>query len=183
MLQERMRAAETRRRALLDEMAEHVLRHGLGNASLRRLAAAAGTSDRMLLYYFADKDELVTALLAHLAARLRDRLEAGGGSGAAKPFSLLLTEIWGAIRDPDLQPYLKLWIELAGRAARGEEPHRAVAGQIADGLLAWAGARLETEAGEHGPARAALLVATLEGLALLDAVGRTGLADLAVDWG
>ena len=48
-----------RREAAIERMADYVLSEGLGAATLRPLAAAAGTSDRMLLYYFADKDELL----------------------------------------------------------------------------------------------------------------------------
>jgi len=39
-----------RRQAALERMADHLLREGMTGASLRPLAAAAGTSDRMLLY-------------------------------------------------------------------------------------------------------------------------------------
>ena len=44
------------RQALLADLAEHVLKNGLNNASLRPMAKAAGTSDRMLIYHFGSKD-------------------------------------------------------------------------------------------------------------------------------
>lgn len=50
------------KQTLLPKLAAHVLRHGLGSASLRPLAKAAGTSDRMLIYHFGSKDALVAAL-------------------------------------------------------------------------------------------------------------------------
>lgn len=62
-----MRKADTRRQQILERLADHVLAHGMQAASLRPLAAAAGTSDRMLLHYFADKEELITATLALVA--------------------------------------------------------------------------------------------------------------------
>ena len=43
------------RENLLPLLAAYVLEHGLAGLSLRPLAAAAGTSDRMLLYHFASK--------------------------------------------------------------------------------------------------------------------------------
>ena len=67
---------DTRRKAVLLRMADHLLATGLRGASLRPLAAAAGTSDRMLLYYFADKDELLAATLAEVAGRMLPLLEA-----------------------------------------------------------------------------------------------------------
>lgn len=161
-------------------MADHLLRLGLGGASLRSLAAAAGTSDRMLLYYFDSKDELLAATLEHIAARLARLLDEAGSDEAAKPFHALLAEVWAAVRGPALRPYMRLWLELAASAARGEEPHCTIAGRIADGFLAWAAARLLVEhEADRGPA-AALLLATVDGLALLDAVGRGGAASAAV---
>ncbi len=53
-------ARDTSRR---DEVAQaatdYVLEHGLVGLSLRPMAAELGTSDRMLLYHFASKDDLV----------------------------------------------------------------------------------------------------------------------------
>ena len=74
---------------------------------------------------------------------------------------------------------MRLWIELAASAARNEAPHRAVAGQIADGFLAWTAGRLRVEQEADRVPLAALLLATVDGLALLDAVGRDGMADSA----
>ena len=66
-----MNTRDERREAAIERMADHVLAEGLAAATLRPLAAAAGTSDRMLLYYFADKDELLTATLARISASER----------------------------------------------------------------------------------------------------------------
>ena len=60
---------DERRSVIVDRLADHVLAHGLVSASLRPLAKAAGTSDRMLLYYFADKSELLAATLQRIAER------------------------------------------------------------------------------------------------------------------
>ena len=59
-----------RREEAIERMADHLLAEGLGAATLRPLAAAAGTSDRMLLYYFNDKDELLSATLHRVAERM-----------------------------------------------------------------------------------------------------------------
>ena len=53
-----------RRAELLDACYAYVLRHGLIGLSLRPLAAATGTSPRVLLYLFGSKDGLVRELLA-----------------------------------------------------------------------------------------------------------------------
>jgi len=174
-----MNVRDDRREAALERMADHLLLHGLAGASLRPLAAAAGTSDRMLLYYFKDKDELLTATLGRVMERLARLLDGAGGRAGPKPFTTLLFEIRAVFRSPALQPYMRLWIELAASAARNEAPYRAIAGQIADGFLAWTASRLQVERETDRTPLAALLLATVDGLALLDAVGRGTMADTA----
>jgi len=164
---------------VLESLADHLLREGLSGASLRPLAAAAGTSDRMLLYYFADKDELLAATLRQVAARLTRLLDGAGTGIAPSPLSTLIGEVWAAMRTPALQPYVRLWLELAAGAARGQEPHRAVAGQITDAFLSWAADRLLVEDEADRAPQAALLLATVDGFALLEAVGRADAADAA----
>lgn len=169
---------DDRRAALLDRMADHLLDHGLDGASLRPLAAAAGTSDRMLLYYFADKEELLAAVLEHVAGRMAASLgQAGDGP---RPYPELLAEVVGSVRSPAFRPYMHLWIDLAAQAARGREPYRRIAGRIADGFLAWVAQRLRPADEAAREREAALLLATVDGLALLDAVGRKEAADAAL---
>lgn len=175
-----MSIREERRAAALARMGEHLLREGLAGASLRALAKAAGTSDRMLLYYFADKDEIVAATLEHLAAQLAELLDAAGGGAAPRAYPALLADCATAFQQADFQPFLWLWLELAAAAARGQEPHRGVAGRIADAFLAWGAARLDTADPAERGAQAALLLATVDGLALLQAVGRGAAAARAL---
>lgn len=169
---------EDRRQALLDPLADHLLRQGLGGAGLRAMAAAAGTSDRMLLYYFADKDDVLSAVLGHVAERLATLLEAAVPATPRRRFAPLLEEVWAALRRPALQGCMRLWLEVAARSGRGEAPYRAIAADIADHFAAWAAERLDAPEAERLH-QGALLSATVDGLALLGAVGRARLADAA----
>ena len=175
-----MSIRDDRREAAIGRMADHLLQEGMAGASLRPLAAAAGTSDRMLLYYFADKDDLLSATLEHVAARLARLLDEAGRGRTPPPFPALLAQVWAAVRNPALQPYMRLWLELAASAARGQELHRAIAGRIADGFLTWTAERLHVDQEADRASQAALLLATVDGLALLDAVGRGEAADCAM---
>ncbi|MFE3289160.1 TetR/AcrR family transcriptional regulator [Rhodococcus sp. NPDC059234] len=49
---------------LLGEVVRYISEHGLVDLSLRPLAAALGTSSRMLIYYFGTKEELLVQALA-----------------------------------------------------------------------------------------------------------------------
>jgi AcrR family transcriptional regulator len=175
-----MNIRDDRREAAIERMADHVLSEGLAAGTLRPLAAAAGTSDRMLLYYFADKDELLTATLNRIATRMIVQLDGSIPVEPRRPFPVLLQQVWAALASESLQPFMPLWLELASGAARGLQPHRDVAGKIADGFLAWVTIRLQPES-DGGPASLApLFLASIEGMYLLMAVGRGTIAESAV---
>ena len=170
---------DDRRDAAIALMADHVLSHGLEAATLRPLAAAAGTSDRMLLYYFADKDELLGAVLDRVAARMLAELDAAVPIEPPRTFALLLQQAWTAMASPGLRPFMPLWLDLAAGAARGRRPHGHIAGRIADGFLAWAEIRLAPDL-DGAPSRLApLFMAAIEGMYLLKAIGRDAMAQSA----
>ena len=62
-----------RRDEVAQAATDYVLEHGLVGLSLRPLAAELGTSDRMLLYHFASKDDLVATRAAGLQRPLGGR--------------------------------------------------------------------------------------------------------------
>ena len=168
-----MTTREDRRREAIGRIADHILAAGLEQTSLRTLAAAAGTSDRMLLYYFADKEDVLREALGALALRLGGLLDRAIPAGTLRRFDDLLAEVCAALQAPALQPFMLVWLELAARAARGEQPFRLVAGLMADGFLGWISDRLLVGREDERRHQAALLLATVDGLALLAAVGRT----------
>lgn len=175
-----MSIRDERREAVIERMADHLLLEGLGAATLRPLAAAAGTSDRMLLYYFADKDELLSATLQRLAARMTAELDEAVPIGRLRSFPMLLEEVWAALASHGLKRFMHLWLDLAAGAARGLQPHQNVAGTIADGFLAWVTSRLKAPRGTKLALSAALFLASVEGMLFLEAAGRRGISDAAV---
>ena len=169
-----------RRQAAIERMADHLLSEGLGAATLRPLAAAAGISDRMLLYYFADKDEILSVTLHRIAARMTAQLDEAVPIGRPRSFPVLLEEVWAALGSEGVKPFMHLWLDLASGAARGRQPHLTIAGAIADGFLAWVAGRLEDQRGADHSLSAALFLASIEGMHLLEAIGRRSIADSAV---
>ena len=65
-----MDKTDLKRQQLLGKIADHLLASGIEQSSLRQLAAAIGTSDRMLLHYFEDKEALMRAALTLVATRM-----------------------------------------------------------------------------------------------------------------
>jgi AcrR family transcriptional regulator len=101
------RAPSARRGELLDAAYAYVLEHGLADVSLRPLAAAVGSSPRVLLFLFDSKDGLVRALLA----RARDdELAALAGAGGAAD------AVWAWLVAPEHRALLRLWVEAYARS-------------------------------------------------------------------
>jgi AcrR family transcriptional regulator len=178
-----MSVREDRRAAALDRIADHMLANGLAFSSLRALGEAVGTSDRMLLYYFTDKHDIVRAAMQTIAGRLGAVLVSSLPDDAPRDPASLLRHLAGIVRGSDVRPYMGLWLELTVRSARGEEPYRTIAGQIADAFVGWVATRLDFVEEDRRFAAAARLVATVDGIVILDLVGREATADRAlVDW-
>ncbi|TLQ42832.1 TetR/AcrR family transcriptional regulator [Streptomyces marianii] len=105
-----------KRRELLDRVHAYVIRNGLSGLSLRPLARALGTSDRMLLYYFGTKERLVTEVLAldedRPLLRVRDRLESTGPPEDAAGVRCLMEEVWQHFTAPGLRAAFPLYLEV-----------------------------------------------------------------------
>jgi AcrR family transcriptional regulator len=101
-----------RRPQLLEAAYDYALSYGLADLSLRPLAAAIGSSPRVLLYLFGDKDGLVRALLARARSdelALLQRLQATSRA----PLGLVSAaeETWRWLSAPAHRPLLVLWAE------------------------------------------------------------------------
>src|SRR3954447_23808611 len=64
---------EARRRELLDRVSDDLAVNGLVDFSLRRAARAAGTTHKVLLYYFDGADDLLTQAIFKLRDRRIDK--------------------------------------------------------------------------------------------------------------
>ena len=163
-----MKKTENRRQIVLEKIADHLLVHGMKGASLRKLAAGVGTSDRMLLHYFADKEELMTGALTLVAGRLVRILESARSEQI--PFQTFLPHLAEMMKEPQVRPYLKLSLELVALAAGEKEPYRTIALKIWNNFFGWIAAALKVEREEDRLPLAALALATTEGFMLLDAL-------------
>ncbi len=171
--------SDERRAILLDRLADHVLKHGLSASSLRPLAKAAGTSDRMLLYYFPDKGAVIAAVLEVVAARMVALLDTRRASGPL-PYAALKAQLLAIVFADDLWPYMRLWLEMASLAAHGDPVFRTVGEQLGRGFLAWGAAQLACADEAARAVEAAQLLVAVEGTLLLKSVGLGDVAELAV---
>ena len=163
-----MATREEQREQATERLAAHLLATGLAETSLRQLARAAGVSDRMLLYYFTDKAEALGAALWKIAGDLTGLLEASLPMGMKLAPEALLKETTGLVTDARTKPFFRLWTELVAAAARNEAPYKLIVANIAEGFLGWIESRLDVETDEARRATAAMILAMIDGLALLE---------------
>jgi AcrR family transcriptional regulator len=81
------------------------------------LAAALGTSDRMLLYYFGSREHLLETVLDSAGDGLVAALSEAVPVGRSRP-EVLLRAVWSIARDPGVEPVLRLYVESWGRPPR-----------------------------------------------------------------
>jgi AcrR family transcriptional regulator len=170
--------SDSRRAAILDALADHVLAHGLAASSLRPLAKAAGLSDRMLLYYFKDKAEVIAATLETIAARQMAVM--GAAAGPPLPLAQLRARLAALLLAEDAWPYMRLWLEAAALAAQGDGLFAAIGERIGRAFLDWGAAQLAAETPEQRADDAAQLLTMIEGLVLLKAIGMEDVARRAI---
>ena len=157
-------ASPGRRDELLDGACSYVLEHSLAALSLRPLALALGTSDRMLIYHFGNRDGLLSAVLDALGERLRTVLGAAVPSGQQVP-QAMLAPLVAAMQAPEAEAIMRVWLEMCGLAARGEEPFAGEVRRVMQSWIAWLAPRLLTD---HDPSAVAeALLAVADGLVLL----------------
>src|ERR1700733_10478443 len=118
------------RRQLLDKLVEEFARGGIGDRSLRDVAAAVGTSHRMLLYHFGSREELLIAIVEEAELRqmaLVPEIPMDPAEGFAA--------MWADLRRPELRHLERLFFECYSRAAQGEEPFTRIVPGAVDGWL------------------------------------------------
>jgi len=106
-----------RRQALLDAIVEEVATRGVGDRSLRDLAAAVGTSHRMLLHHFGTRDELLLAIVDQV-----ERRQMGLMRELPPDPADAIAVMWASLRAAELRPFERLFFECYARGAQGEEP-------------------------------------------------------------
>jgi AcrR family transcriptional regulator len=174
-------AASPRRHELLELAYAYVLEHGVSDLSLRPLAAAIGSSPRVLLFLFGSKAELVQALLARAREDELELLNRARATSGAERGDLLTiaAELWSWLSAEERRGLLTLWVE--GYARSLIDPDGPWAGFAAATVADWlevltaaaeapdAGARVGVAVGVRaaGEVEPTLVLAVLRG-ALLD---------------
>jgi AcrR family transcriptional regulator len=155
-----------RKQDLLDDVIADLERQGIGDRSLRDIAAAVGTSHRMLIHHFGSRQGLLTEVVRRVEDAQRLFL-----ATLDAPPDEIATVMWERLSDPRAWPSERLFFECYARASRGEEPYASLLpGLVTDWLDRLAEMGPAAADPDRAPAQARLGLALFRGL-LLDLVG------------
>ena len=173
----------SRRDELAERATDYALEQGLIGLSLRPLAAALDTSDRMLNYHFGSKDALIAAVLAVSNERSLVTIRALPPSRSVRQAVL---DLWDAFTGPELSRCQRMYVEAASLGLFGREPYAASVRESNESWLGAIATHLERSGATkaRAPRLATLVDATFNGLMLDrpldgDTVGRRIVTDLA----
>ncbi len=106
------------RETLLTGAIKHFARNGIGDASLRAIATAIGTSHRMLIYHFGSREGLLAEVVRTVEQQQRDLLASLEDQGTVAEQS---AEFWRRVTEAALI-YGPLFFELSAHAMQ-DQPH------------------------------------------------------------
>lgn len=114
------RLGSPRRAELLDAAYAYAVEHGLADLSLRPLAAATGTSPRVLLYLFGSKDDLVREILARSRQEELELVTAvmAQAGAAADGYDALVGRLWAYLCAPRQRGTIRLFLEAYATSLR-----------------------------------------------------------------
>ncbi len=160
-------ARGAKRLRLTEALADLVLEEGLDALSLRPAAARLGTSDRMLLYYFGTKAEMLADVLGCVVARFAAHL-AGVTRNVRIPPHQMVGFTAELMTSEAGRPYANVWFEIAARAARDDKIFATAAEMMAERWNEWIVRSVHFPAGVAPRSAAAMMLAIVNGIILLD---------------
>ncbi len=162
-----MSKKEIQKQHCLERLTAHVLETGLAQTSLRQLAKAAGVSDRMLLYYFDNKSDVMAQTLLSAAGAMAVELNQVVPADPKLQMGTLLERGITLTQSEAMEPYMSLSLQIAAKAHQGLEPYLSSAKLIISGFIAWIEARLETDDPKQRRKQAIFILAVIDGFGVL----------------
>lgn len=151
------------RKQLLRQCLAYFLHYGVANLSLRPLAAASGTSARMLVHHFGSKTGLIAAVMEEVRSRLQSSFQKLTSSDR-RDSEMLMLAFWHLVTSKANLPYTRLLLEVQVLAIQNPTRYEQY---LADTSKTWL--RLVERAlpsGKNRLATATLCTAVIDGLLL-----------------
>ena len=162
---------------ILDGALRAALDEGLSQLTFGRLAKRMGMNDRMIVYYFPTKDDLIREVLGALGVRLQETLGDAFAAPAAGHLELARAA-WRVLARPETDRLFALFFEANGLAAAGRAPFDTVVPMLVAAWIGWASGFISGPAARRR-AEAEATIALIDGLLLLRLVSGPEAADRA----
>ncbi len=164
------------RGAFLKEAQQLALSDGLAGLTYGKLARRLGIPDRVVVYYFPTKTDLILETLGAHGLQLQSVLARAFG-GTCRPPDELVADAWQVFRTPEVEPIAAIFLEVVGLAAAGQAPYPTIARDLVNTWVDWLEPLVADREDPH--AAALSVVARIDGLLLVRQVLGMEAADAA----
>ena len=109
---------------------------GLSQLTFGRVAKRLGISDRIVVYYFPTKGDLIGEVILAMGAELQQTLAVAFSEPAADHRELIAAA-WPIVATTAADPVFALFFEANGLAASGREPYRTLVPTLVELWIEW----------------------------------------------
>jgi AcrR family transcriptional regulator len=142
---------------------------GLSQLTFGRLAKRLDISDRIVVYYFPTKNDLISEVVVAMGLQLQTTLTTAFAEPAADHLDLV-TKAWPMVATPEADAIFALFFEANGLAVSGREPYASLVPALVEMWIDWAAGFIDgTSDARRVEAEAA--IALIDGLLLLRQLG------------
>jgi AcrR family transcriptional regulator len=136
---------------------------GVSQLTFGRLAKRLGISDRIVVYYFPTKSDLISEVITAMGMQLQAALAPAFNSPAAN-HTEMIHRAWPLLATAEHDAVFALFFEANGLAAVGRKPYDTLVPGLVTGWIDWAASFIDAP-DSRGEAEAA--IAVIDGLLLL----------------
>lgn len=154
------------------------LDHGMAGLTYARVAERLGASDRMVVYYFPSKTDLVVSVATQLGNELQELLGEAFGENPATSDDLLAAA-WPVLSNKRADRIFGLFFEMIGLASAGQAPYVELVRHLMDSWAEWLSERVIGSRPEIRRRRALSVMARIDGLLMIRRVMGIRAADAA----
>ncbi|MEL7210120.1 MAG: helix-turn-helix domain-containing protein [Actinomycetota bacterium] len=109
---------------------------GLSSLTFGRVAKRLGISDRVVVYYFPTKDDLVGEVIVGMGTQVQAALVPALTEPAADHLDLL-RRAWPVLADEEADRAFALFFEANGLASAGRQPYASLVPHLVEGWIDW----------------------------------------------
>lgn len=152
------------RASFLEEAGRLVVEEGLSRLTFGRLAARLGVPDRVVVYYFPTKSDLISETMHSLGIGLQALIEEAFGTTRRSPEDVIADAV-RVLTAPKSDRIVGVFLEVVGHAASGREPYPEIAAGVVTAWVEWLKPLLADVEDPHAAALA--VVARVDGLIIV----------------